>query len=336
MSHHLPPVQLPAGVARIPLPLVGSPLRHINAYVLKGDDGYILVDCGWESADVLEALQAGLRDLGIALGDVRTLIVTHFHADHYGLASTLVRLGQMRLLMHRLDWLYLDDYYRDPDGIARHTEEWLRLHGWTHQQTVGEERALDLLRRMELVAPNRFLNDGEEVRVSGTSYRVVWTPGHTSGHLCLHARDQQMLLSGDHVLDPISPNVSLWRWEDGNVLGDFLDSLRKVAALDADLVLPAHGTPFRGLQRRVSELFAHHEEREAAVVAALHGGALTAGDVARALPWTRSRRCFEDLPPSQQRIAVTETLSHLEHLRAGGTLDRTEADGHIQYGPINS
>lgn len=322
---------LPGGVWQIPLPLANSPLRSINAYVLKGDDGYILVDCGWDTPDVLEALQAGLRDIGIGLGDVRSLVITHMHTDHYGLVGTLMRLGQMRLLMHRLDWVFLDRHFRDRAQFKHDLDTWLALNGFGGPLRDAEKRLLDPFWQLTLVAPDVPLEDGDRIAVAGGDCTVVWTPGHTIGHICLFAPTQRYLLSGDHVLDPISPNVGLPLEEVGNPLGEYLDSLRKVATLDADLVLPAHGQPFTGLQRRVHELLAHHDEREAAVLAALDGGARTGAEVAAALPWTRRRLHLHELHATQQRLAVTETLSHLELLRSMGLVDRDRSAEPIRF-----
>jgi glyoxylase-like metal-dependent hydrolase (beta-lactamase superfamily II) len=111
-------VDLPSGITQLRLPLTGSALSHVNSYLLRGDDGYILVDCGWDMPDVLEALHAGLNDAGVALDDVRALVVTHMHPDHYGMAGTLKRAGRMRLLMHRLDWLYLEAQRQDLEAGA--------------------------------------------------------------------------------------------------------------------------------------------------------------------------------------------------------------------------
>jgi glyoxylase-like metal-dependent hydrolase (beta-lactamase superfamily II) len=328
---------LPAGVSRIDLPLAGNPLRSINGYVLKGDDGYILVDCGWDTPDVLEALQAGLRNLRIGLEDVRTLVVTHRHPDHYGLAGTLLGLGQMRLLMHRLDWVFIQTHLTDMQQYDRDVTAWLARNGFDGPRSAINERRLESLGRVRIVAPHQELADGDSIAIAGSACSVVWTPGHTLGHICLHAPEQRFLIAGDHVLDPITPSVGLILEELGNPLGDFLSSLRKVAKLDADVVLPAHGAPFSGLERRVDELLAHHTEREAAILDALTGpGALTAGDVARALPWTRRRQRFADLGARHQAMAVQETLSHLEHLRAAGRLTRVNAGGRLRYSRAGS
>src|SRR2546421_221912 len=71
--------ELLPGVWRLPLPLVDSPLNHVNTYLVRADDGYLLVDCGWDTSDCLRALEGHLRALDIRFGDVRHLVVTHIH-----------------------------------------------------------------------------------------------------------------------------------------------------------------------------------------------------------------------------------------------------------------
>ena len=323
------------GIHLLKLPLTGSPLKWVNGYLLKADDGWVLVDCGWDLPDVLDALTAQLRDLDIALGDVRTLVITHYHTDHYGLAGRLVELSRARMLMHRLDWLFVKAELADFDLAIDRLDAWLRENGAPPELLEDEQRrALDMFSRYTVRAPDVELEDGHRIGVGGHEFRVVWTPGHTGGHICLHDPSRRVFLSGDHVLDPISPNVSLNRANLGNPLGEYLDSLRKVGELDADLVLPAHGEPFRGLARRVGELLVHHDEREREVLEALSHGARTAYEVASALPWTRRRTTFAELALSQQRMALTETLAHLEELRARGLADRQRRGDLRSYGRV--
>ncbi len=325
-------VAWPPGIRLIRLPLAGSPLRHVNSYLIKADDGYVLVDCGWDTPDVLEALEAALREAGVGLSDVRTLVATHYHQDHYGLAGTLLRLGRLRLLMHRLDWLYVDTHFADLAAYRENTLSWLARNGLAPRPISDEDRwAWESLQRFTLVAPDEMVEDGQVLRAGRHAFQVVWTPGHTPGHICLFDAEQRLLIAGDHVLDPITPNVSFWGDDHGNPLGDFLESLRKVAALEADLVLPAHGEPFSGLQRRVGELLAHHDEREQAMLQAMDGHDATATEIARRVPWTRRRQLFDDLPLPQQRMAVSETLSHLRELEAQGSVARSAVGGRILF-----
>jgi len=323
---------LPRGVRRVRLPMPRNPLREINGYLLEGDAGYVLVDCGFDDDEVLDALRAALTEAGVGLEDVRTLVVTHHHADHYGLAGTLVRLGRLRLMMHRLDWLFIRTRLTDVQAYHRSAVEWLQRNGLPPRDYPDDERrALEQTRRFQVVAPHEELDDGARIPVGAGEYEVIWTPGHTPGHICLFDSRQRLLLSGDHVLDPITPSVSYWRPDAGNPLGDYLASLGKVADLDAELVLPAHGEPFTGLRRRVDELRAHHAEREAAVLDALAGAPAPAAEVAARLPWTRRRRRFGELSILQQEMAVSETLSHLEELRARRLLIRFERGGQLYW-----
>lgn len=320
------------GVHLLRLPLTNSPLKWVNGYLLKADDGWVLVDCGWDMPDVMEALTAQVTGLGAKLDDIRTLVITHYHADHYGMAATLLGVTRARMLMHRLDWLFVQEELTDFEKAMQRLAAWLRQNGAPREMIGNEQRrAADMFGRYAVRAPDVELEDDHRIGVGQHEFRVIWTPGHTGGHICLHDAERRILLSGDHVLDPISPNVSLSRANMGNPLGDYLDSLRKVGALEADLVLPAHGEPFSGLQRRVQELLIHHDQREREMLDALRRGARTGTEVAFALPWTRRRRSLDELPLGQQRMAITETLAHLEELRSRDLAARVERDGAVLY-----
>ena len=68
------PEEIAAGIYRIPVPLVGNPLKELNAYLLKGEDGNLLIDTGFRQPACREALFAGLRELGIRRGETEVLL----------------------------------------------------------------------------------------------------------------------------------------------------------------------------------------------------------------------------------------------------------------------
>ncbi|MGE3270683.1 MAG: MBL fold metallo-hydrolase [Chloroflexota bacterium] len=332
MSEIVPGTEVLPGVFLLRLPLTGSPLRFTNGYLIRADDGWTLVDCGWDMPDVLEALQNQVTALGVRLEDIRTLVITHFHTDHYGMAGTLIGLTQARLLMHHLDWVHVEQEMVDFGQMIGRLNSWLTLNGAPPEMTAEEHRRMGAMRKLyTVVEPDEKIDEGYEIHSGNHTFRVVWTPGHTNGHICLYDQERRTLMTGDHVLDPISPNVSLAREYLGNPLGQYLQSLRKVGELDADLVLPAHGDPFRSISRRVRELLAHHDEREAEVLEAVSHGERTGFQVAAALPWTRRRRKLDDLQLGQQRMALTETLAHLEELRARGLVRRERRDDLLYF-----
>jgi glyoxylase-like metal-dependent hydrolase (beta-lactamase superfamily II) len=316
------------GIFQIRLPLSGSPLRHVNAYLIEDEDGATLIDCGWRADDVLEALHAGLLESGRSLADVRRLAVTHFHYDHYGLAGTLVRAGVPELLMHRRDRDVAVRYLTDAAASDRASDAWLARNGLRVPPSEDEEHE----RRNEFAEPTRLVGDGERLG----RLRAVWTPGHSPGHLCFVDTRSGRMFTGDHVLDPITPHVGIWIEGYGDPLGDYIASLRKVASIGACAVLPAHGEPFEDLQRRVDELLAHEARREHRVLAALEAGSASAAAIARTLPWTRRDLAFDQLGDWHQQFAVAEAIAHLEHLRVRGVVTRDAAANAIVYSLIEA
>jgi glyoxylase-like metal-dependent hydrolase (beta-lactamase superfamily II) len=313
------------GIVQIRLPMLGNPMRYINGYLVEETDGYTLIDCGWKADDVLAALHAGLSAAGASLADVKRLFITHFHFDHYGLAGTLVRAGVPELGMHALDWKFVSTILADPKGVDDAADAFIARNGLVVDALLEDE--IEHHRRSELTRPTRFLEDGER---SGR-LRAVWTPGHSPGHLCFVDERSGKMFTGDHVLDPVTPHVGIWHDSRGDALGEYNDSLRKVAAIGATGVLPAHGEPFADLGRRTDELLAHHRTRDAQVMAALAAGARSAADVARALPWTRREKSFSDLEEAHQQFAVAETIAHLDNLQTRGRVIRTEDGDRFYY-----
>jgi glyoxylase-like metal-dependent hydrolase (beta-lactamase superfamily II) len=315
--------ELGDGIAQIRLPMTGNPLRYINGYLIDDDDGLTLVDCGWKSDDVLAALREGLHALGRELAELTRVIVTHHHFDHYGLAATLRRAGVPELLMNARDYERARVFAESHTENDHASDRWLARNGFTPSES-GDE---GFNGRWEVSEPTRLLADGERAG----RLEAVWTPGHSPGHLCLADTRSGKLLTGDHVLDPITPHVGLWRDTDGDPLGDYVASLAKVRGRGAGGALPAHGEPFPDLDRRVAELLAHTEAREAQVVAALTAGSASAGEIAARLPWTRRNRAFADLGEFHQQFAVAETIAHLQYLHARGLVMREADPARIRY-----
>lgn len=311
------------GIAQIRLPMAGNPLRYINGYVLEDSGGLTLVDCGWKADDVLAALHAGLQALGHELSQVRRVLITHNHFDHYGLAATLRRAGVAELMMHALDWERAQRFATERRENDRAADAWLARNGF-----VPAEPGDDVPRgRWELAEPTRLIGDGDRIG----RLEAVWTPGHSAGHLCFADARSGRLLSGDHILDPITPHIGLWGEREGDPLGDYAVSLEKVRGRGPSGALPAHGEPFPDLDRRVDELLAHTARRDGQILAAIGAGSASAGEIAERLPWTRRNRAFADLGAWHQEFAVSETLAHLQHLRFIGRIARTGGPDPIRY-----
>jgi len=189
-------------------------------------------------------------------------------------------------------------------------------------------RSWDTLSKQGLLSltPTVRVTDEQVIRLGGSEWIVVHTPGHTGDHICLFDPVHGTLLSGDHVLPTITPHIS-GMTPQADALAQFFAALRRVAAIDGvTTVLPAHGLPFSDLAGRVDAIIEHHDDR----LELLHRIAL---ELDEAPVQDYSRRLFKER--SWGPMAESETFAHLEHLRLDGRLsaDR-DADGMLRYRPV--
>jgi glyoxylase-like metal-dependent hydrolase (beta-lactamase superfamily II) len=319
----LPPVEVVRpGLWSIPVPIPDNPMRYVLVYVMELDDGVALVDAGWDTPDAWQALTSGLASLGGSIGDVRGVAVTHLHPDHYGLAGRVREASGAWIGLHRADAELLRDRYEEPDDLVVAMADLLEVCGVPADLVPNlTQSSMQVRAFVRMAAPDRFVEDGEVLDLPGWDLRAVWTPGHSPGHLCFHSPSRRIVLSGDHVLPRITPNIAVHTQQPHNPLADFLDSLGKVEHLECDEVLPGHEWRFAGLDERVTELRDHHRRRLDEVTSVLSElGEATCWAVTTRLTWSRP---LDTNSPFLQRAASGETLAHLVLLESLGRVTRT-------------
>jgi glyoxylase-like metal-dependent hydrolase (beta-lactamase superfamily II) len=307
----LPPVEkVRPGMWSIPVPIPNNPLRYVLVYVLELDHGVAIVDAGWPTDDAWEALNAGLEEAGGSMGDVRAVVVTHLHPDHYGLAGRVREASGAWVGLHPSDASLLQTRYHDTDGLIERMRELLAMSGVPEDKLPDLAMAsMEIKSTLNVAQPDVLIEDQERIDLPGWDFRAIWTPGHSPGHICLYSDDHRVLLSGDHVLPRITPNISFHSQQFANPLGDYLESLAKVRALHPDEVFPAHEYRFSGLDERLDVLEGHHAERlaEIEVLLAERPG-ISCWGITLALSWSRP---WDEIPDYMQRAANGETLAHL-------------------------
>ncbi len=322
------------GIFRLQVPIPNNPLEFTNVYLVRAAAGCLLVDVGMDTDDAFAALERQLVEIGVSFKDIAQIVVTHAHMDHYGLAGRVKELSGARLALHRIESESITASRGPQPAVFGQFEQWLRANGFPPAELSQPQPgpAHDHRRWGELAVPDLKLEDGAEITAGDFSFRVIWTPGHASGHICLFDGARRVLLAGDHVLPVTTPNVGL-RSADGSPLSDFMASLKRVRDLDVGLVLPAHEEPFTDLPGRVDQIVAHHRHRLDEVLAALADGPETAYDVSQGVTWMPEMggTRFASLPYWDRRMAVTETLAHLEALRVGGAVEKSEQAGVVYY-----
>lgn len=324
--------QVAPGVHRIPLPMPTDGLRAVNVYALHADDGIVLIDGGCADADSRAALVDGLAAIGAGTTDVRRVLVTHAHRDHYPQAVALRRDVGARVSVgvgERASVAAAADESVSP--ILAHLAI-LRAAGAGELADVLEPAARGAVDTSAWAEPDDYLADGATVAVGGRTLRTVATPGHTQGHLVYRDVANGLLFTGDHVLPEITPSIGFEASVGPLPLRDYLVSLRLLRAQPDARLLPAHGPVTDSVHSRVTALLAHHNRRLAAA-AALVAGPTAAIEVARGLPWTRRERAFADLDAFNQLLAVTETVAHLDLLVHRAVLRATDGGTVRSYAP---
>lgn len=319
----LPPVeQVRPGLWSIPVPIPNNPLRYVLVYALELQGGGVaLVDAGWNTDEAWTSLKDGLAEAGGSITDVRAVLVTHIHPDHYGLAGRVREASGAWIGLHPADAVMLEARYGDTDELLAGMMRLLRDSGVPEDKLPDLALASMAVKSMvTMAAPDVSFEDGKDIDLPGWSLRTIWTPGHSPGHVCFYSDDRELLISGDHVLPRITPNISVHSQQVPNPLGDYLDSLAKLQHLATEEVLPAHEYRFSDLRGRLDEILAHHRGRLAEIedVVGRNPGA-TAWDITLQLHWSRP---WDEIESFMQRQANGETLAHCVVLELEGRVHR--------------
>jgi glyoxylase-like metal-dependent hydrolase (beta-lactamase superfamily II) len=348
------------GVLQLQVPIQFTGLGHVNCYALLDDRGATIVDAGMPGRATWQALRARLRDAGLKVGDVHTVIVTHSHPDHFGSAGRLAHEAGAELITERRFHTWLEpkaswasasgSHGGAPDACADIIEGAIAPENADQDRPVEDDTGFmkgamretpwggspiphrnvwfmrlarwHLLPGLRPPIPTRRVVGGDELTLAGREWTVVHTPGHTGDHVCLYDPEERLLISGDHVLPTITPHVpGLSPLADP--LGSYLASLEGLKDLGpVDRVLPAHGRPFEDLPGRIDAIVAHHAER---LVRLREIGLL----IGRGSVVEFSQHLFREAMWGM--MAESETYAHLEYMRIRGDAERVNESGRATY-----
>ncbi len=310
-------------------PRVTKGLPYVLPYLIKDGGDTVLVDCGWNTDTAYQALEEGMKEHGSHPSEITRLAITHVHPDHFGMAGRLKRLSGCDVLIHEKDAEFINARYFAPKGLTDEMTKYMEAHGVPPMDAPSMSMgSMNMIDRVSPVPPDTEVKGGETIKAGDFDFEIIWTPGHSPGHICFYEPNRKILLTGDHILPTITPNVSMHSQTHGSPLGDYMRSLSLLEDLDVEWVLPAHEFEIKELKKRIVEIHRHHEERLEEMLGCVDSGGSTAWEVAGRVKWATGK--MEDFEPFMQRAAVGETLSHLEYLYEQGQLGKVMRGKH-QY-----
>ncbi|MFC1822985.1 MBL fold metallo-hydrolase [Thermodesulfobacteriota bacterium] len=326
-------MEIVPGVYLVKVPIPDNPLGHLNCYMVEGKEGWLMIDTGWFTPEAFDSLKKGLGELGIALTDIATIFVTHVHPDHFGLAGRIRQISpNTKFITHRIEADLIEPRYIKFSELQKQMGVMLKRHGVPASQLAElGSSSMPALEYVRITFPDINLYGGEIIDTGKYELEVIWTPGHSMGHVCLYEPVNRLLFSGDHILPHITPNVSYHVQSGDNPLGDYLNALHKLENLPAAKVLPAHEYVFEDLPGRIREIGEHHKEREEEIRQVILEGSRSAYEISSQLTWNIPDADWEKLPPLHKRVAVTETIAHLEYMRWAGKAQRVLEDDLLMY-----
>jgi glyoxylase-like metal-dependent hydrolase (beta-lactamase superfamily II) len=326
-------VEIVKGVHQLQVPIPDNPLGHLNCYLVEGKEGWLMVDTGWNTDEAFNTLQKGVKDLGLNMADIATIVITHIHPDHFGLAGKIKHVSpKTKILMHQWESNMIESRYIKMADLMEGMTTMLQRHGVPPFNLSSLESAsMPALRFVTVTFPDRVLYGGEVISTGIFDLEVIWTPGHSPGHVCLYEPDNRLLFAGDHILPGISPNVGYNAQSGDNPLGGYIGALHKLENLPVAKVLPAHEHIFTDMRGRIREILDHHDKRSAEIREAIADEPYTAWEISSRVTWDNNRTGWEQLPPLQKRLAVMETVAHLEYMKWEGKVQRITKEGQVSY-----
>ena len=274
-------------------PLIGRVLaENPGPFTFKGTGVYIVggsdvavIDPGPDTPSHIEALKRALDGKRVT-----HILVTHTHSDHSPAAKPLK------------EWSGAPTYAFGPHGSGKADDG------------VKVEEGGD----MEFM-PDVRVKDGEIITGNGFTFECIYTPGHTSNHMCFALKEEKALFTGDHVMGWSTTVVTP---PDGDMAA-YMASLRKLLVRDDQILYPTHGAPVRDPKPFIQAYIDHRLDREAQILACLRDGIETIPEMVA--------RMYADVDKRLHPAAARSVLAHLIQLEQEGRVVKSGSGAGAQY-----
>jgi glyoxylase-like metal-dependent hydrolase (beta-lactamase superfamily II) len=316
------------GIKRFSIP-IPFPVDPVNVYFVDRPVP-TLIDTPPRGPSFMALLEKELGHFGYAITDIRRIVITHPHFDHYGLARDIMSRSGAELWVPGGTEFWFEGYEESLRKDEQFHEElllkagapfeWIvevnrRLWGWVEQYGCA-------------VTPSRYLKEGDAMDLD-SPFTIKAVPGHTPWCIMIYNSEDKFAFTGDFLLGQISSNPLIQRPSivaDGyKSLKALISSLTMVMGMDVRMALPGHGAIIKDPAKRIRSLLDFIFARKALVLHVLRQGEQT--------PFEMICKIFPRLERDELFLAVSEIMGYLELLEDEGRAKRTE-DKLLRFSPV--
>ena len=314
-------------------------VKFVCCYILKIKGKNVLIDAGFNSPAWKKKFLQAINTIGLKIEDIDVCIITHNHLDHIGLIQEFKQNNpNLKIVMHNITSKILE-WETDKSNTEEIEKEAIRISIEMKNYGLSEEERLKIVqfftywsKLRSYQSPDEIVHDGDKLL---NDLEIIWTPGHSFGHICVFDAKKKYLFSGDHILSRITPHIGNFIIPDfladeyvdynfKNVLDQYLQSLDRIDKLNPKIIFPGHQEIIYNPHERINEIKEHHKNRLNEISNVIKNNPLT--------PRRISQIHFgEDLDEINSFMALSEVLGHLLYLENLEKIEKFEKNGKFYY-----
>jgi len=314
-------------------------VKFVCVFLFELEGKRILIDAGLNILPWKKKFLSLLKQINVKIEDIDYCIITHEHLDHNGLLKFIKRKNPyINILMHEFT-NYSLNFSADPEKYAQMEENAKKFATLFNSYGMEQKYIQPILswflqwpKIVRYQQPDVILKDDDEVSIGSSKLRIIWTPGHSIGHICVFNEKNSHLFSGDHILSRITPHIGQYhmlslfdsKYICPNILKSYLNSLDKIERLNPKLIFPAHQEIIENPLERIADIKKHHQRRFQEISKLIKNNPLT--------PFEISQIHFgNNLDNMNKYLAINEILSHLIYLEQENKVNRICKNGKILF-----
>jgi glyoxylase-like metal-dependent hydrolase (beta-lactamase superfamily II) len=222
----------------------------VNIYYIDGERP-ALIDSGFSDGETIRGIDSQLDEIGRSIEDLSVIINTHEHIEHFGGNRKIKEVSAASIITSSKAAPMIEKYHTYINGVRN------RVHTFDPEMKDFMKWYLDFNITVDESPVDQIIDDGDIIDLGQMKLRVIATPGHAHGHVCLYDEERQILFTGDHIIGTGTTFVGFgWRElatkgitdifysdDEPDNLSSYLDSLKQLSSLNLKLLLPGHGLP---------------------------------------------------------------------------------------------